>query len=220
MTDYQAAKALVIELNRELDAAAAGQAGRVLARYVHCDYRFRGVHPFNELTGADAVATRVWEPLRHALKPVQRREDVFMAGTNELDSEIWVCGMGHLMGLLDEGWLGIPPSGKLVFLRYAEFHCIKDDRIAETGYFCDVLGVMKQVGLRPLPTQTGAEIIVPGPRTHDGLLFERQSETETVQTLNLVNQMRRDLNADKFGSPDASLARTWHPDMLWFGPSG
>jgi hypothetical protein len=109
----------------------------------------------------------------------------------------------------------------MVFLRYAEFHRVRDGRIAETGFFCDIIGVMKQVGLTPLPLQTGAEIIVPGPQTHDGLLFGRQEEKESARTLELVNQMKDDLvgSAD-FGCPEDVLARTWHKGMLWFGPSG
>jgi predicted ester cyclase len=159
--------------------------------------------------------------MRRALKPIQRRQDVFMAGTSETDGETWVCSMGHLMGLLDQPWLGIPATGKLVFLRYAEFHRVLGERIAETGFFCDIIGVMKQVGLTPLPLQTGAEIIIPGPRTHDGLLFGRQDERETATTLALVNEMRHDLSeSSEFASSSPELARTWHDGMLWFGPSG
>ena len=72
-----------------------------------------------------------------------------------------------------------------------------------------------------MPEQTGAEILTPGPRAHDGLLFEAQDPVESQKTLALVNAMKDDLrNAEGFQSPDAELARTWHEDMLWFGPSG
>ncbi len=221
MADYQAAKAVVAEYYRELDAAAVDELALVLGRHMVPDYKFRGVHPFNELVGAEAVASEVWEPLRRAVKPMQRRPDVFMAGTSEIDGTPWVCSMGHLMGLLDDDWLGIPATGKLVFLRYAEFHRVLGDRIAETGFFCDIIAVMKQIGLNPLPLQTGAEIIVPGPMTHDGLLFERQDPTESTRTLELVNEMRADLAKYRnWDHPDQVLARTWQEGMLWFGPSG
>ena len=221
MSDYQAAKALVSAYYAELDSVGGADLARVVARYTGPEYRFRGVHPFNELSGAEAVAATVWEPLHRALIPVQRRQDVFMAGTSETDGQTWVCSMGHLMGLLDESWLGIPGTGKLVFLRYAEFHKVLEDRISETGFFCDIIGVMKQVGLTPLPLQTGAEIIIPGPKTHDGLLFEPQDAQESARTLVLVNEMREDLYRFRDSSrPLEILARTWHEDMLWFGPSG
>jgi hypothetical protein len=38
-------------------------------------------------------------------------------------------------------WLGIPVSGKMVFLRYTEFHRIEKDLIAETVLFCDIPGL-------------------------------------------------------------------------------
>lgn len=145
-----------------------------------------------------------------------------MAGTNEIDSEsTWVCSMGHLMGLFDTDWLDIPKTGKMTFLRYCDFHRIVDGRIAESAVFCDILSVMRQAGLNPLPEQTGVEIITPGPRTHDGLLFDTQDADESRKTLALVNTMKDDLvNAEGFQSPDEELARTWHHDMIWFGPSG
>jgi predicted ester cyclase len=221
MSDYQAAKAVVRGFYEELDGGDERALGPVISRHVVPDYRFRGVHPFNELSGAEAVAATVWEPLRRALTPLQRREDVFMAGTSETDGQIWVCSMGHLMGLLDRPWLGIPATGKLVFLRYAEFHRVAGEQIVETGFFCDIIGVMKQVGLTPLPLQTGAEIIIPGPRTHDGLLFGPQPSALTARTLALVNQMKEDLvGSDEFASSGSELARTWQDGMLWFGPSG
>ena len=221
MNQHQSAKELISGYYAELDDAAGTDPARVIARHVTSDYRFRGVHPFNELSGAEAVAAAVWAPLYAALAPIQRRQDVFMAGRSETDGQSWVCSMGQLMGLLDEPWLGISPTGKLAFLRYAEFHRVADGRIAETAFFCDIIGLMKQAGLAPLPPQTGAELIVPGPRTHDGLLFEPQDERETASTLALVNRMKEDLvGSDEFASSSPELSRTWHDGMLWFGPSG
>lgn len=223
MSDYQAAKAIVSAYYREFDAAHEGRRAGAIGDYTAADYKFRGVHPFNELSGAESVAAKVWEPLYRSLKPIQRRQDVFLAGTSEIAGDTWVCSMGHLMGLLDHDWLGIPATGKLAFLRYAEFHRIAADRIAETAFFCDIISVMKQAGLIPLPPQTGAEIIVPGPRTHDGLLFERQDPEESARTLALVNAMRADLarfRNQNDPDPAQTLARTWRDGMLWFGPSG
>ena len=50
-----------------------------------------------------------------------------------------------------------------------------------------------------LPEQTGAEILTPGPRDHDGLSFEAQDPVESQKTLALVNAMKDDLsNAEGF----------------------
>ena len=220
MTDIQANKALVRRFHDELDAASGDGIGEVLRRYTADGYHFRGMHPFYEQWGADAVADVFWKPFRHAIGPIQRRQDIFMAGINEIDGTEWVCSMGHLMGLFDREWLGIPPTGKMTFLRYVEFNRITERRIDETALFCDVLGVMRQAGLNPLPPATGAEFVTPGPRTHDGLLFDAQDPAETARTLALVNRMKDDLVSSDMESPQDELARTWHDDMIWFGPAG
>lgn len=222
MTDHGPNKALVLRFYDALDSARAGEVAGVMNRFTASDYRFRGVHPFNELQGSDAVASLLWEPLHHSFRHLQRRPDIFMAGISEIDGTAWTCSMGHLMGLFDEDWLGIPATRKMAFLRYADFSRVEAGRIVETGFFCDIIGVMKQAGISPLPLQTGAELLVPGPRTHDGLLLQPQPEGETATTIALVNQMKDDLvgSDEGFGCPDHVLARTWHDDMIWFGPSG
>ena len=68
--------------------------------------------------------------------------------------------------------------------------------------------------------QTGAFFITPGPRTHDGLLYEPQDPAESARTLNLINRMIDDLVGSDLESPQDELAQTWHDDMIWFGPAG
>ena len=161
MPNHQDNKALVLQFYEELEAASADAAASVLNRYTTSDYQFRGVHPFNELEGADAVAEALWKPLFDAFTPMQRRQDIFMAGTNEQDGTEWVTSMGNFMGLFDNDWLGIPATGKITFLPYVEFSRISDGKICESAFFCDIIRVMRQVGLTPLPIETGAEIINP-----------------------------------------------------------
>ena len=219
--DFQPNKSLVLRYYDELDSAAPNTLQAVIRRHTSHDYSWRGVHPFNELPSAEAVADTVWRPLREAITRMQRRQDVFMAGRSDIDGTDWVASMGHLMGLFDKPWLHIPPTHRLVFLRYVEFHQVISGRIHGTALFCDIVGLMKQAGLSPLPMQSGAEILVPGPRTHDGVMLQQQDAAESGKTLQLVNTMCDDLiNAEGFQAPSELLAVTWHDDMLWFGPSG
>ena len=220
LKDHQTNKSLILRFYDELDNAIGDEIYDVLKRYTTQDYFFRGMHPFNEQQGAQAVADVFWTPLHRAFKPIQRRQDIFIAGTNEIDGDQWVCSMGHLMGLFDEDWLGIPPTRKMVFLPYAEFNRITNGKISETGFFCDIISVMQQAGVNPMPLQTGAALLTPGPRTHDGLLFEEQNPTETEQTSKLINQMLQELTGSDLHSSMDELAQTWHDDMLWFGPAG
>jgi predicted ester cyclase len=187
------------------------------------DALWRGFHPFGELTGPDAVADQFWAPLRKSLTRLQRRQDIFFAGRNELDgfTGTWVVSMGHLMGLFDRPWLGIPPTGKMAFLRYCEFNKVENGRIVETAMYFDIPHLMMQAGLNPFPPQTAAHLVQPGPLTHDGLLFEDAPEAEGQATLAAINAMIGDLGTWRSGLPlEEELAQTWHDDMIWWGPAG
>ncbi|TQV81181.1 nuclear transport factor 2 family protein [Exilibacterium tricleocarpae] len=222
--NYQDHKALVLDYYRALEDATAETVGAVLAQYTSDDYQWFGVHPFHEQRGSEAVAEVFWKPFYRAWSDVQRRQDIFMAGTSEIDGAQWVTSMGHLMGLLDQPWLGIPATRRLALLRYADFNCIRNGRICRTGFFCDLIGVMQQAGVNPLPPQTGAAFVCPGPRTQDGLLYEQQDAGASAQTLALVNRMIGDLSELNLSGDDRCppeyLARTWHKDMCWYGPAG
>lgn len=223
MADHQRSKALVLEYFAAMEAAGADSVGEVLRRYLSPDCRFYGVHPFNERVGPEAVAEVLWQPLYRAWSPLQRRQDVFIAGTSEIHGDEWVMSMGHLLGLFDGDWLGLRASRRMVMLRYAEFNCVRDGRICQTGFFCDLIGVMHQLGIQPLPPQTGASFVYPGPRTHDGLKWEPQPEEEGRATLALVRRMVDDLTELNLSGndrcPPEVLARTWHPHMIWYGPA-
>ena len=112
----------------------------------------------------------------------------------------------------------------MIFLRYAEFHRVEGDKIAETAFFCDILSVMDQAGCYPLPPMTGASFIYPGPRTHDGLLFDEKDPEEAVKTMKVLNKMIADLDvlnkSGSFGCPPEVLEKTWNKDMIWYGPTG
>ena len=217
-------KALVTRLFQDLESATEANVADILKRYYADDCLFYGVHPFNEQVGAEAIAESFWRPFLRAWTPVQRRQDIFMGGSSEMDGAQWVTSMGHMMGLLDQSWLGIPATGKMAFLRYAEFNCVEGDKITRVGFFCDLIGVMNQAGIHPLPPQTGASFIYPGPRTHDGIQLTEHSQAEADKTLNLVNQMIDDLSKLNVSAndrcPPEYLARSWCEDMIWYGPAG
>ena len=224
MKSYQDQKSLILSFYDELEAANADSVRKVISQFTNTDFQWYGVYPFNEQNGGDAVAEVFWIPFLSTWSNVQRRQDVFLAGTSEIDNTDWVISMGHFMGLLDGNWLGFPASQKIAFLRYADFNCIKDGKIIRSSFFCDLIGFMYQLGINPLPPQTGASFIYPGPRTHDGLLFEPQDQRESQKTLELVNRMIGDLsdlnkNGNDCPSPDL-LKKTWHDDMIWYGPAG
>ena len=221
--DFQPAKDLVRKYHAEISAGSPEGMADVLARYTSDDWLWRGMHPFHEQTGANAVAEVFWTPLKSSFTRLQRRPDIFLAGLNEMDGfqSVWVVSMGHLMGLFDQPWLGIRPNGRITMLRYAEFNKVEGGKITETAMFCDIPQVMVQAGQNPFPPQTGAHLVQPGPMTHEGLMWEMQDPAAGKATLEAINAMLNNPGLP-FNDPREAerLARVWHDDMIWWGPTG
>ncbi|MEP1696215.1 MAG: nuclear transport factor 2 family protein, partial [Paracoccaceae bacterium] len=222
MSDLQEAKHIASAFHRALDDHSQ-PLKTVLTQHLSPNHLWRGFHPFNELTGPDALGDTFWAPLRASLTRLQRRQDVFFAGRNHNreDGAIWVASMGHLMGLFDAPFLGIPATGKLAFLRFGEFLKIEGGRISETAMFFDLPHLAAQAGVTIFAAQRGAELVQPGPATHTGLLLESSDPKMGAQTLTLLNQMITNLGQWQSGLPlEDELRQTWSEDMLWWGPTG
>ena len=228
MSELTEIKQFVLELQDELEHAADDSVSKVFERAATPGYRWHGTYPFHDVLDAHGAAAEFWLPLRQAMRHLQRRQDIFFGGVSDRSlagdataGGSWVVSMGHFVGMFESPWLDIPPTGRMAFLRYCEFHRIENGRLAETYLLFDLIGLMHQAGVYPLPPHTGAEFIVPGPRTHDGILVGDYDPAEAEKTLALIQQMGRDLGDFPAVDMDPeSLRRTWHEDMIWYGPSG
>lgn len=224
MRDFQAEKHVVLGLHAALAASTPATAVSALHAYVAPDWHWRGMYPFHEQRGAEAVGKVFWAPLMTAFTRLQRRPDIFLAGLNQMDDfqSVWVVQMGHFLGLFDREYLGIQPTERIAMMRFVEFNRVENGRISETAMFCDIPQIMIQAGQNPFPPQTGAHLIQPGPMTHEGLMHETQDPALGEATLAAINRMLGGMGDSRQGVVDyaAHLARSWHKDMLWWGPSG
>lgn len=207
--------------------ASPATVADVLARHLSPECLWRGVHPFDVQHGPDDIAATFWAPFLSSFARVQRREDVFFAGLNEIEgfASTWTCSMGHFMGLFDAPFLNIPPTRRIAMLPYAEFCRIEDGRITEIALFVDLLHLMVQAGLDPLRApQAGAHLVQPGPRTHDGVMTGRQPTAESQKTLDVINTMIEATESANAAAnpamPEDELAANWHDDMVRWGPTG
>jgi len=223
MSGFQTEKELVLAFYDALDTAQGDSVADVLQRFYTPNHIWRGFHPFGEIGDPVQVADQFWGPLKRSLSALQRRMDIFFAGRNEMDGfqSVWVVSMGHLMGLFDAPWLGIAPTGKIAMLRYCEFNRVENGQITETAMYFDIPHLMIQAGTNPFPHATAEHMVQPGPRTHDGLLFDPQDPMVGEKTLASINAMISDLGQWNSGlSLEDELRRTWCEDMLWWGPAG
>jgi hypothetical protein len=224
MASFQNEKAYVMEYFTAMEQANLTSLAQVQASFIANDYEFYGVYPFNKINNLQDVTNDVWQPLYRSFKNIQRRQDVFIAGENNVSGDTWVMSMGHFMGLFDADWLGIRATRKVVMLKYAEFNCVENGKITKTGLWLDIIGLMQQVGINPLPPQTGASLIHPGPRYHNGLVFDEQPPEEALKTLKVLNTMIDDLSQLNKSANDRAgeqvMKKNWHDDMAWYGPAG
>lgn len=169
-SDFTKGKETVRASRAALDAAGPEALAPVMAAHTAPAHLWRGDRPFNEIAGAEAVAETFWHPQKASLAPLQRRDDIFFAGANEIDGFACtsVVSMGHLMGLLDAPWLSIPATGKMAFLRLFRFDRVEGGKVVETATSVDIPHLMMQAGLAPFPPQTAARLVRPGPMTPAG----------------------------------------------------
>lgn len=196
-----------------------------LEQIYHPNAHWRGSHPWNEMTGLDAIASNVWSPLKASLPDMERRDDIVMGG--EYEGRDYVGMVGHLVGTFRHPWNGIAANDQVVSLRYGEFHQIEQGLIVQSTVLIDVLDFIRQAGFWPLPPSLGREGRWLGPSGADGRVFEPQDEQVSEDSLRLTLAMQASLGAhfdDQFPGREGLLnmpqTQYWHPKMMWYGPSG
>ena len=222
MSDFQKEKSLVLNFINKVDKASEDNLIEILSKYTSNNFNMKCTHPFNEIKGIEEFATKFWFPIKKSFKPIQRRMDIFYAGTNLVDnhSSKWVVNMGHLLGNFNFPFFDIKPNFKTVMLWYCEFYKVEDNKIQEGAFFLDILKFMQYLNLSVIPESTGMIGFNPGPKTHQGLCFEKQSEIEGKKTLELITRMANRLIGEGMRTTIPDLQKDWHEDMIWWGPGG
>ena len=223
MQNFQTEKRLVLNYYEAISSSSEYEIEQICSRYMSDNCIWQSYHPFKDQRGGSDIARHFWLPFKSSLKRLQRRQDIFFAGKNLLDNQdsVWVVSMGHLMGLFDKDWLSIKASKKMIFLRYAEFNKIENNKIVQTAFYFDLPHLMSQVGKNPFPNALGANILQPGPSTHDGLHFKDQDFDEGKKTSQVIDSMIETLGDwNSHLALEDELALSWHDDMIWWGPTG
>lgn len=200
-----------------------GAIGNHLAALYDSSAEWRGAHPLNEMRGIEAIEAKVWAPLLRAFPDLERR-DLIVAG-GHYDGRDYVAMVGHHCGTFRADWLGIPATGRPVFIRYGEVHEVRGGRIVQSNCLWDILDVIRQAGLWPVAPSLGAEGMWPGPITGDGLRFTdadpAQSAASLAQTLAMHGTLAAyDDRGGRAGLLEMPQKDHWHPRMMWYGPSG
>ena len=179
----------------------------------------RLAHPFETLDGGAGLWSQALGPLAEAWPDLERRDFIAIAGQDEHGGD-WVgCG-GTYVGTFERPWLGIPPTRRVVHMRYHEFYRLDAGRVVEMQALWDIPEVMMQAGVWPMVPSLGREWHIPGPATQDGLGPHDASRSDAARrhVVDMLNAMKRH---PAEGGPDVmEMSRYWHPKMMWYGPSG
>ncbi len=223
--EHLANKRFVHEVLYELARATPQMLMQRLDAAYHPDAEWRGSHPLNEMRGLEAIASTVWRPLLAAFPDLERRDSILIGG--DYESADFVGAMGHYCGTFVRNWLGIPATGRPIWIRYGEFHRVRAGRIDQSTVLIDVLDVIRQAGFWPVAPSLGTEGMWPGPITGDGIMLRETDAAEGAANLAQMRDMQMKLGdagnyatmgRDAFFIP--SQVEHWHPRMMWYGPSG
>ena len=218
--DLQAAKAVVKQWLAE-PRLGAQLAPTLLAH----DAEWHCSHPVNVLSGRDAIVDGWVNALTAAFKGIERRTDIFMAGGFDGrfcgGEGIWVAAIGHYVGIFEAPLWGIRAHGRTAFLRFGEFYRVVNGQIVEARILVDLVDLLRQTGIDVLPKSPGADILVPGPADHSGMLFSSQEEATTQATIDRVMEMFYALaRFDGKHLDTMGMHEHWAENMMWYGPCG
>ena len=174
--------------------------------------------PFETMTGGQAFQAQALDPLHMAWPDLERRDYIVMAGADR-GRDLVGCG-GYYTGSFMKPWLGIPPTGHQVAMRFAEFYFFEGDRITEIQAIWDLPEVMMQANVWPMAPSLGREWHVPGPASQNGLVDGPYQPARAEASRHLVCSMLEGLGRHATeGAAAMGLEQYWHPHMSWYGPS-
>ena len=170
-------------------------------------------HPINEAREGDGYFTDIIAPIANALTGLTRQNYVVIGG--EYEGTEWVTSTGYYYGHYNRSLFGIPPNGKLAFLRFGEFHRMEAGKIVETQVYLGFAELFFALGLWPLDASQGYEGVVPGPATHDGIVTGPTDPARSRASADLVENMLLELTSE-----DNAWRPYWDARMVWYGPGG
>lgn len=110
-------------------------------KYWSKDMIWHGPPSFGDIFGLEAFKNDVLRPFYIAFPDFHGTIDIKVAQGD------WIAATGFVTGTHQGEWLGIPPTGKQVKMRYSDFWLFKDGRLDENWVMVDDVDVMRQLGI-------------------------------------------------------------------------
>lgn len=217
MSRHDAHKALVAPLRSALYAGEVGAIRRALTELFAPEAKIQMGQPFDKVAGPQDLFERVYAPLLDAMPRLEFRDFILMAGPRWGQGKTgdWVGIGGNLVGTLVTPWLGIPVTGRPVFMRYHEYWRIEEGRVVEVEALWDIPQVMVQAGVWPMAPQLGVEWMCPGPADGRGIVTGTRDDDMSDASVRVVWDMLHDLKQGTADTPERGLGGFWHEQASW-----
>lgn len=184
-------------------------------------------HPWGTAVGPEEIGG-FWADIRAAMPDVIWRAEMLLAGENHPDARVStpryspLVGMwGHLQGTFERPLLGIPPTHGAVNLRLAQVHHLDETgKILRSWILPDLLDLMEQAGVFPLPPMLGARGTWLGPKGAHGVRLEDTDADSGATSLARVLDMHAALHA--FDGVDISSMpmHHWADGFMYYAAAG
>ena len=206
-------KRLYLQFLEKINVMQTMAIEQATAEFFSDDATINASHPINEAADGLGYATDIISPIIAAFDGCTRQNYIVLSG-EYLGTE-WVTSTGYFHGQFRHSLLGIPPSGKMAFLRFGEFHRMQDGKIVETHVYLGFAELIIGMGLWPLAPSQGYEGVILGPATHDGIVAGPSDPVRSRASADLVEGMLKNLASDEEG-----WRPYWDDRMVWYGPGG
>ena len=137
-TDYN------LELIHKMYDALNAQDLDAHDKYWTKDMIWHGPPGFGDIHGIENFKYKVLKPFYEAFPDYHVKNDIEVAQGD------WVAATGFLTATHQGVWLGLPPTGKPVKMRFSDFWLIKDGLLSENWVMTDDYSVLGQLGIDPL----------------------------------------------------------------------
>ncbi len=221
-------KKLAMALWRAIDSESLELLESACKKFFSQSCIWNGPAPIYMQRGASEIIENFWAPLKRAIPNLKHEFHMVFGGSSsgdlngKIDGRNWVCGTGYLTGCAVESFLGIPPSPKILLLRWGEFLRFENGMIVEGQFILDFIDWFDQINLSVLPSPRGKPFLYPHPTTCSGVLLSPQDNSETNKTLTLGRDFLfgalnnyNGKNLQSMGVQDF-----FHKKVKWYGPGG
>jgi predicted ester cyclase len=184
-------------------------------------------HPWGICTGPDEIGA-VYSAIKTALPDHERRADILIGGENLPDARAGfdrvsplVGWLGHLQGHFRAPLLGIPATDHIIYLRLAEVHHLNaDGMIARSWIMPDLLDLMYQAEVWPLPRMFGVPTMWPGPRGGAGVRLDGTDAVQGASSMARVLEMHAAFNGHPGNDVSSLTMAQWAPNFMYYAAAG